>query len=86
VSLRSRLAKLEKDKPPPGITLFRAIEANDPDLSAAFLAQHGIEMPAEVVPDRTERELERLVAQIYERQRLPNGLKLLQPDVEGNNG
>jgi hypothetical protein len=39
----------------------------------------------DVVPDKIERELERLVAQVETRKRLPNGLKLLRPtDTEGN--
>jgi hypothetical protein len=39
MSLRSRLAKLEKAKPPQRITLSEAIEANDPDLTRQFLAE-----------------------------------------------
>jgi hypothetical protein len=79
MSLRSRLAKLEKAKPPQQITLSQALD--DPALSEAFLAQFGIEPSAEVVEDKIERELERRGAQIQERQRLPNGLKLLAADT-----
>jgi hypothetical protein len=82
MSLKARLAKLEKAKPPQTITLSQAIEADDPDLTRQFLAQFGIEPSAEVVEDKVERELERRTAQIQERQRLTNGLKLLPPDVE----
>jgi hypothetical protein len=45
-----------------------------------FLAQFGIEASAEVVPDKIERELERLIAEA-EGQRLPNGLELLAADT-----
>jgi hypothetical protein len=81
VSLKTRLAKLEKAKPPQSITLSQAIEADDPDLTRQFLAQYGIEPSAEVVPDKIERELERRVAQIQERQLLTNSLKLLSPNT-----
>jgi hypothetical protein len=80
-TLLNRVKKLEKAKPPQTITLSQAISADDPELTRQFLAQFGIEPSAHVVPDKIERELEQLTAQIHHRQRLPNGLKLLH-DVE----
>jgi hypothetical protein len=87
VSLKSRLAKLEKHKPPQTITLSQAIEANDAATTEAFLAQHNIAVdPAAVVHDKVERELERLIAEAEGRRRLPNGLKLLTPEAQVNEG
>ena len=82
MSLKTRIAKLEKNRPSQAITLFQAI--HDPDLSTAFLAQHGIEPAAEIIVDKTERELERLIAEAEGQRRLPNGLKLLTPEAQVN--
>jgi hypothetical protein len=94
MSIKGRLAKVEKALPQPqGISLAammaavqRAEDEGTPAAAAArdalskqFLAQFGIEPSAEVVPDKIERELERLIAEATRRRRLPNGLKLL-PD------
>jgi hypothetical protein len=81
MSLRTRLAKLEKAKPPQAITLSQAIAANDPELTRQFLAQFGIVPSAEVVEDRIERELERRIAEA-EGRRLPCGLKVLTPEAQ----
>jgi hypothetical protein len=82
MSLWTRLAKLEKAKPPQAITLSQAIEANDAATTEAFLAQYGITVdPDAVVPDKIERELERRIAEI-EGRRLPCGLKLLSPGAQ----
>jgi hypothetical protein len=81
-SLLNRLKKLEKRRPPQTITLSQAIQANDAATTEAFLAQHNITVnPEDVIPDKIERELERLIVEIHERQRLPNGLKLLAADT-----
>jgi hypothetical protein len=81
MSLLSRINKLRKEEPPPGISFAQALA--DPALTDAFFAQHGITVdPGAVVPDKIERELERLVAEA-ERSRLPCGLKQLADESTG---
>jgi hypothetical protein len=100
MNLNGRIKRLEKTLPQPqGISLAQmmaavqraedegtpAAAAERDALSEQFLAQHGIEPAAEIIVDKVERELERRVAQIEGRQKLPNGLKLLKADnAEGN--
>jgi hypothetical protein len=98
MSIKSRLAKVEKALPQPqGISLSqmmaavqRAEDEGTPAAAAArdalseqFLAQHGIEPAAEIIVDKTERELERRIAEA-EGPRLPCGLKLLSPGAQVN--
>jgi hypothetical protein len=81
-TLLNRVKKLEKSRRPQRISFSQALD--DPALSEAFLGQFGIEPSVEVVPDKIERELERLIAEADPSRRLPNGLKLLTPEAQVN--